>query len=204
MSNIGIIDHRMGNLFSVFNAVEHLGGDAVICENPTDLNSVDKIILPGVGSFDQCMDQLNVLGFESQLQHLVIKEKIPILGICLGMQVMANVGNEGGVTKGLGWFDASVNKLPESGLRVPHVGWDNISLLNPNIVITEKFDDKDFYFAHSYVMENQDSKDITALCRYGIEFTVAVHRENIFGTQFHPEKSQDIGLALLERFVWEI
>lgn len=204
MSRIGIVDCGMGNLFSVFNALEHLGAEASICSLPDELTDVEKIVFPGVGSFVNCMRRLQELKFTSVLQELVLEKKVPILGICLGMQVMARIGYEGGKTTGLGWFDAEVIKISNPDVRVPHVGWDEIKVIHENELLNDSFSNKDFYFVHSYAMQNFEKEDVSAVCLYGDEFTVAVSRENIFGVQFHPEKSQDVGLELLDRFVWEI
>lgn len=200
---IGIIDYKMGNLMSVFNAVEYLGFDAEICPDPAQLYLMEKIILPGVGAFGDCMKNLKDGGFKEVLNQLVLKEKKPILGICLGMQAMAKTGHEGGLFKGLGWFDAEVVRMEPSDpkLKIPQIGWNNIEKMKPHPVLEGIPENPDMYFVHSYFMKCNNPGDVLAVCDYGGKITAAVAKENIVATQFHPEKSQDYGLKILENFL---
>ena len=200
---IGIIDYGMGNLMSVFNAVEYLGFDAEICSDPARLYLMERIILPGVGAFGDCMRNLENGGFKEVLNQLVLKEKKPILGICLGMQAMAETGHEGGMIKGLAWFDAEVVRIEPSDpkLKVPQIGWNNIVRKKDHPILKGLPESPDLYFVHSFHMKCKRREDLLAVCDYGGEVTAAVAKENICATQFHPEKSQDYGLKILENFL---
>lgn len=207
MSNrtIGIIDYGMGNLLSVFHAVKAVGANVRICQNPDELNTIDKIIFPGVGAFSQCMSTLVSNGFVDALNEAVISQGKPILGICLGMQAMAQKSYEGGDHKGLGWFDAEVVRLNpgEKQFRVPHVGWNKITYQDNCLLFSGLMPNAaDFYFVHSYYMQCTNPKEVRAICDYGQDITAAVSKNNIFAVQFHPEKSQDVGLKVLENFIY--
>lgn len=202
MTHIGIIDYGMGNISSVANAVEYCGYSAVICQKPQELNTVDKLILPGVGAFGDCMKNLHALNWVDDLNETVIHNKKPILGICLGMQVMASKGYETGETDGLGWFDAEVIRIPHiPGVRVPHVGWNSLQFSETSFLFNGLDRETDVYFVHSYYMKCRNRANVIATTEYGISLTAAVHKENIVATQFHPEKSQDIGLTILQNYL---
>jgi glutamine amidotransferase len=198
-----IIDYGLGNLFSVLGAVEKLGYKGLISSKIEDMRKADKLILPGVGAFADGMKNLDKLGLIEPLTKLVVEEKKPILGICLGSQLMANESFEFGHHKGLGWIDASVVKLePEDkSLRVPHVGWDDLLQVKQSILFEGIPKDALFYYTHSYYVKCNRQEDILGLCNYGIEFTAAFQKANIYGTQFHPEKSQLHGLNMLKNFI---
>lgn len=200
---IGIVDYGMGNILSVVNAVEMLGEDAAVCKNPEQLRDADKIILPGVGAFGDCMENLKQRSLVDALNVEVLDKKKPILGICLGMQVMAKKGFEGGVFDGLGWFDAEVIRLGENmpSLHVPHVGWNEVTFNKGHFLGQGLPAKPDLYFVHSYFMKCRVAADVIAVCHYGQEFTAAVQKGNIVATQFHPEKSQDYGLKILDNFL---
>lgn len=199
---IGIVDYGMGNLLSVRHALEWLGAEVKICDTPSDLTETDKIILPGVGSFSACMKNLSDKGFVQSLNLEVLSKKKPILGICLGMQAMADRGYEGGETAGLGWISGEVRRLePENNkLRIPHIGWQEIQS-SSNPLFTEVPKHSDFYFVHSFHFKCQNPNHVIATCDYGGPFTAAIGKEHIFATQFHPEKSQGPGLKVLENFL---
>ncbi|KZL94088.1 imidazole glycerol phosphate synthase subunit HisH [Clostridium magnum] len=199
---IAIIDYGMGNKYSVFNALKYLGIDCVITNKKEEIKKCDRIILPGVGAFGAAMEVLENSGLKQILDEEVIKEAKPFLGICLGMQLVAEHGYEKGHFKGLGWIKGEVIKLEtnESNLKVPHVGWNDISIENSTPLLEGLSKEKAFYFVHSYVFKPEDKNEIIAVCNYGQVFTAALQKDNIFITQFHPEKSQKNGLAILENF----
>jgi glutamine amidotransferase len=200
---IGIVDYGMGNLLSVFNAFEYLGVSVKICSNPDDLRQVDRIVLPGVGAISQCILKLNEIGFDESLQEQVIKLAKPTLGICLGMQVMAKQSFEGGIHSCLGWFDADVVRLNplNSELKVPNIGWNTIQY-NKEIPLFKGLPEvADFYFVHSFQVIVKNESERIAFYQHGETVTAAILKDNIFATQFHPEKSQDLGLTLLQNFI---
>jgi imidazole glycerol-phosphate synthase subunit HisH len=201
--NTAIIDYGMGNLTSVNNAIEYLGFNCEIIDNPDLISKFDKLILPGVGAFEACINNLKNKKFVKTLNEEVLTKKKPILGICLGMQVMAKKGFEGGEFEGLGWFNASVVKIrPQTNtIKVPNIGWNKIDYNKENILFQNLKDPVEVYFVHSYHMDCFDQKNIIATSIYGHKITVAVNKDNIYGTQFHPEKSQDLGLQILENFL---
>jgi len=200
---IGIVDHGMGNIMSVFNAIDALGVEARICKKCEDLRKAERIILPGVGAFGDCMKNLKEKKFIEVLEDLVLKEQRPILGICLGMQVMARKGFENGEHTGLGWIDAEVVRLTpdDASLRIPHVGWNNINYRKESPLFQGLPLSSDFYFVHSYYMKVKNPELVDATCLYGGEVTAAIRMKNIYATQFHPEKSQEYGLKVLENFL---
>jgi len=200
---IGIVDYGMGNLLSVFNAFEYLGEDVEICASPVDLSKVSRIVLPGVGAFKDCIAKLQSEGFVDALNEEVIAKGKPTLGICLGMQVMARVSHEGGEYEGLGWFDAEVTRLhPEQkDMKVPNIGWNEVTHREGCPLFTNIRQQSDFYLVHSYYMDCNDANNVVATYPYGHTVTAAVLKDNVFATQFHPEKSQDFGLKVLENFV---
>jgi glutamine amidotransferase len=199
---IGIVDYGMGNLFSVYNALDTQAIDVTICHKPEGLNAVDRIILPGVGAFGDCLNNLKKTGFAEALAQAVFKDGKPILGICLGMQAMALRGLEGGEHEGLGWFEADVVRLQPSdaSLRLPHVGWNQVCYHSGHPLFHGLPESPDFYFVHSYYARCYNTEDIVATTDYGGPFTAAISKGNIFGTQFHPEKSQGYGLKVLKNF----
>ena len=199
---IGIVDYGMGNLLSVYSAFDYLGADVKICKDPSELRDVDKIVIPGVGAFKDCIDKICSTGFNEALNEEVIKKGKPVLGICLGMQVMARKSFEDGEFEGLGWFDADVIKLtPENALRVPNIGWNDVTYTSGVPLFKGLPSKPDFYHVHSYFMNALDPNDVVATYDYGQIVTAAVMKNNIFATQFHPEKSQDHGLRLLTNFI---
>lgn len=200
---IGIVDYGMGNLLSVKNAFEYLGEAVTTIDNPAALEGVERIVLPGVGAFGDCINNLNKKGFTNVLNHMVLDRKLPIMGICLGMQVMSRIGYEGGSFAGLGWFDAEVIKLhpTDKALRVPHVGWTDVSYNHASPLFSGLNDHADFYFVHSYYVKCSQAEDVDASYDFSFNVTASIRKNNIFGTQFHPEKSQEHGLKLLENFV---
>jgi glutamine amidotransferase len=198
---IAIIDYGMGNVTSVLNALHHVGAQAIITRETKSIADSDKLILPGVGAFSDGIKNLRFFGLDDILSHEVLEKKKPILGICLGMQLLCNESYEFGHNFGLGWIDASVVHLPEdNNLRIPHIGWNNISITRTNPLITRS-DILDFYFVHSFHVVCNHVEDVIATCTYGVEFVASFMHDNIFATQFHPEKSQEAGLSVLRNFM---
>ncbi len=200
---IGIIDYGMGNLLSIRNSLEMIGANAEFCNKPDDLMDKDKIILPGVGAFGQAMKNLEKSGLKNALNSRVLEKKIPILGICLGMQLMSDKSEEGGTSKGLGWIKGEVVSIhsDKKSLKIPHVGWNSINTIKRNKLFFGINDKSDFYFLHSYHLVPFYKEQVISTCDYGSKFASSVNFNNIFGVQFHPEKSQDLGLKLLNNFV---
>ncbi len=199
---IGIIDYGMGNLLSVKNAVEYLGFEVEIVSSPSDLDKFNKLILPGVGAFPDCIKNIRKNGFIEELNNQVLGKRKPILGICLGMQVMGKTGSEGGLTDGLGWFDSTIDHIITNSdlCRIPHVGWSETTCSNHPLFENIKTI-PEFYFVHSYYMNVKNQNDVIATFDHGGVFTAAVAKNNIMGCQFHPEKSQEHGLIVLNNFI---
>ncbi|MFA6253157.1 MAG: imidazole glycerol phosphate synthase subunit HisH [Patescibacteria group bacterium] len=201
-TKILIIDYKVGNHQSIVNALNFLGYDFIVSSRKSDIIKAQSYILPGVGAFGEAMKNFNKLDILDCLQEQVLIKKKPILGICLGMQILAKDSEESGFCQGLGWIDGHVVALNKAkDLRIPHVGWDNIKLIKKDPLFL-RTDNKElnYYFDHSYHFVCAD-KFISARCYYGEDFAVAVQKNNIFGVQFHPEKSQRNGLKLLRCFL---
>jgi glutamine amidotransferase len=197
---IAIIDYGMGNLGSVYNMFKYIGVAAKITSDFTEIKGADKILLPGVGSFDKAMERINSSGLREILdEHALIKAK-PILGICLGMQLLTR-GSEEGKLKGLGWIDADTVRFPVfPKLRVPHMGW-NLVFPHTSSALTKNLPtDSRFYFVHSFKVHVDIDKNSVLKVNYGGYFDAAIQKNNIYGAQFHPEKSHKYGMQLLENF----
>ena len=199
---IAVIDYDAGNLRNVQKAFEHCGYPTFTTNRVGDIEDANVLILPGVGSFSDGMSALERLKLDGVIANEVREKGKPILGICLGMELLALDGNEGGKRLGLGLLPMSIQRLSSDvhGLRVPHMGWDNVDVVASSIMFSGIPNDPDFFFAHSYHAVSEDNSIVVATCKYGHHFVAAVERDNIFATQFHPEKSQSIGLAILKNF----
>ncbi|MCD4722142.1 MAG: imidazole glycerol phosphate synthase subunit HisH [Desulfobacula sp.] len=204
---IAIIDYGMGNVRSVYNAFDFIGEDVEITADPQKIANASRIVLPGVGAFGKAMLNLNERGLVEILHREVLEKGKPFLGICLGMQLLTQSSSEHGFTKGLGWIPGKVRMfdLSNSQLKLPHMGWNDITTKISHPVFDNLREDHfTFFFVHSYHIIIENQKDIAATCEYGYNFTASIARDNIFATQFHPEKSQDNGIQVLENFVkWE-
>lgn len=199
---IAIVDYKMGNSGSVKNALEFLGFEAKVSDRAEDFRQASHIILPGVGSFADGMRNLKQLPSFSVLEEEVRSRKKPFLGICLGMQICAEEGIEGGLNRGLGWIKGRVEKfrVDEKAFRLPHVGWNDVSP-RPESRLFHGITQPVFYFVHSFIFKPLDASAVAAEAEYGEKFAAALEQENIFGVQFHPEKSQREGLKLLANFL---
>jgi glutamine amidotransferase len=197
---IAIVDYGIGNLASIENIIRHIGGEAkVTCEKEVIL-SADGVLLPGVGSFDACVTGLRRSGLLPAIEQQAFVSRVPILGICVGMQMMAYSSEEGN-EPGLGWFDARVQRLnPGGGLKVPHMGWGSVSAREDSVLFSED-PNKRFYFVHSYHVVCKQDSDVEALACYGAPFTAAIAKDNLYGVQFHPEKSHQHGMRLFENYL---
>ena len=202
---IVIIDYGMGNLGSIANMIKKVGGTSLISSKISDIENADKLILPGVGAFDSGMNNLIQSGLKAAVEEKVFSKKIPILGICLGMQLMTKSSEEG-IEKGLGWIDAQTIKFGfpdlEQKPRIPHMGWNTV-IKNKNHKIIEgiEFNYSRFYFVHSYYVNCNDENDILLTCNYFNNFTAAFQKDNIMGVQFHPEKSHKFGMQIFRNYL---
>jgi glutamine amidotransferase len=203
---IGVVDVGIGNLRSVLNALAFVGADVQRLESPDGLLSVDKILLPGVGAFSPAMRRLQDSGFRDAILQRVRNDGVPILGICLGMQLLARYSTEGEHTEGLGLVNCVVEgfdrpALAGAGLKIPHVGFDTVAIAGQTRLLAGLGECADFYFTHSYRMACAGPEGAVGCCTYGETFVAAVETGHIAGTQFHPEKSQGNGLAVLRNFI---
>lgn len=200
-----IVNYGMGNLGSVNRAFEEIGAQTVIANHPSDLYEADKIVLPGVGAFAEGMARLSDGGWIDALNALVGAQGKPLLGICLGMQMLATAGHEGGATCGLNMIPGQIRRLDELGctLRIPHVGWNEVRYRKcDNVLFAGIPDATDFYFVHSFAFDPQVLEDVVTTVQYGVDVAAAVRRGHVFGCQFHPEKSSKAGRQLLKNF-WD-
>lgn len=203
MSNTVIIDYKMGNLHSVYKKLKALGGNPIIASEPNEILKADKIILPGVGHFSKAMEHLAQLNLMDVLNEKVLIKQTPILGICLGMQLMAKHSCEGNVN-GFGWIDGDVKKFTVSDrlmYKIPHMGWNSININKQSSIMKGINDSDEFYFVHAYHWASANYDDVLNTSVYEYEFVSAVEKENIFGVQYHPEKSHDVGELLLKNFI---
>ena len=203
MNNIVIVDYGMGNLHSVKKRIKSLTDHVLVSSNPKDVIEADKIILPGVGHFKKAIENLKIYGLWDALNEAVLKRKVPILGICLGMQLMAKHSEEGNCD-GLGWFDAEVVRfkiMDTLKYKIPHTGWNETIKRKNSTLMREVPDLSEFYFVHSYHIVCNDRSDILNETEFEYQFVSAIERDNIFGVQYHPEKSHYIGKKLLQNFI---
>jgi len=197
---IVIVDYGVGNSRSIKNMFKRIGADSVITQDVAVIEQAQKLLLPGVGAFDPAMQAIHERGLHGVLQHKVMAEKVPVLGICLGMQLLG-LGSEEGELPGLGWIDMRARKFPAmEGLKVPHMGWNRVfptghgNLHSPDV-------EPRFYFVHSYCVKTEDRSHAVMTAKHGIEFDAVVQCGNVYGAQFHPEKSHRFGMGLLESFM---
>lgn len=198
---ITIVNYGMGNLGSVQNMLKRIGHSSVIQSDPDAIRKAQKLILPGVGAFDTAMQCLLNSGIKEALDEAVMQHETPVLGICLGMQLLTS-GSEEGQLPGLNWIPGMAHKFPNDipNLKVPHMGWNTIQITHPNLLTSGMTADTRFYFVHSYYVSVDRDQDRTATTRHGIPFDSMINRGHIFGAQFHPEKSHRFGMQLLSNF----
>lgn len=197
---ITIIDYGMGNLGSVVNMLRRVEVECEVTGDPTRIASASRILLPGVGAFDAAMERINSAGIRTVLEDKALRQRVPVLGICLGMQLLTR-GSEEGTRPGLGWIPAETRRLPgDLGIKIPHMGWNVAERTRP-CPLTEGLDGEiRFYFVHSYCVQTDEPHDTVLRTSYGVDFASAVQRDNIMGAQFHPEKSHRFGMQLLRNF----
>ena len=196
---IGIVNYGLGNIIAFENIIKNFNVEYCIINSFNDFNKCSKIILPGVGSFDEAIIQLKKKNFYEKLNEEVKLKNKPVLGICVGMQIMFNQSEEG-IEKGFGWITGKVKKFKIDNLILPHMGWNELKNLKDDYLFND-IKDHSFYFLHSYFVEPNDLKDINAYCNYSQDFPACVKKNNVYGVQFHPEKSHDSGIQLLNNFI---
>jgi len=200
---ITIVDYGVGNVKSIQNMLKRMGEETITSKSESEIKSATKIILPGVGAFDYGMTQLKKSGLIPLLNQKVLEEKIPTLGICLGAQMLGKKSDEG-EEPGLGWIDMDIVRFDSSkmkhNLKIPHMSWNEINIKKDSPLLLDLDDESRFYFVHSYHMLPKDNNDILCVSNYGYEFISGVSKNNIYGVQFHPEKSHKFGMKLLENF----
>ena len=205
--NVAIVDYKSGNISSVINSFKEVAQDKVRIEVTSDINKIkssDKVVLPGQGSFKSCTDALKgINGLVETLNEFAINNKKPLLGICVGLQMFADIGYEETETKGLGWISGKVIKIDNQNgkYKLPHIGWNQIQVLKKSKIFKDIEDNFHMYFVHSYEFVPKDKKVILATTDYSSNHVCAVEKDNIFGTQFHPEKSDKIGLKIIDNFI---
>ena len=205
--NVTIVDYNSGNISSVINSFKEVANDKVNIGVTSDLNKIkssDKVVLPGQGSFKSCIDALNKInGLVDTLNEFAISNKKPLLGICVGLQMFANVGYEETETKGLGWISGKVSKIDNQNgkYKLPHIGWNQVNIVKDSKILKGIDNNSHMYFVHSYEFVPEDKNVISATTDYSSRIVCSVEKENIFGTQFHPEKSDKTGLKIIDNFI---
>ena len=205
--NVTIVDYQSGNISSVINSFKEVAKDEVNIEVTSDIKKIklsDKIVLPGQGSFKSCIDSLNgINGLADTLKEFAITNKKPLLGICVGLQMFADVGYEEAETKGLGWISGKVSKIDNQNgkFKLPHIGWNEIEIQKESKIFKDIKNKSHMYFVHSYEFIPEDKSVISATTEYSSKIVCSIERDNLFGTQFHPEKSDKIGLKIINNFI---
>ena len=205
--NVTIVDYNSGNISSVINSCKEVAKDKVNIEVTSDLSKIklsDKVVLPGQGSFKSCIDALNKInGLSDTLNEFAINKKKPLLGICVGLQMFADIGHEEKKTKGLGWISGKVSKIDNQNgkYKLPHIGWNQINIVKDSKIFQNVENNSHMYFVHSYEFVPNDKNVISATTHYSSNIVCSIEKENIFGTQFHPEKSDKMGLKIIDNFI---
>ena len=205
---VTIVDYGLGNILSAQQSFikvaedNKLDANVIITKKPEVISNATHIVLPGQGAFETCINNLkSIKGMINQLTKCVIENKTPFLGICVGMQLLANISFENGQHKGLGWIPGQIKKLPSSGLKLPHMGWNEVKIKRNDNNLIKPNEINDFYFVHSYYFDCDQRENVVGTTDYGINFTSLISKENIYGVQFHPEKSSKQGLNLIKKFL---
>jgi glutamine amidotransferase len=197
---ITVVDYGMGNLGSIHNMFKRINVAVNVTADLREIEQASKLLLPGVGKFDAAMSRINETGLRDILDEKVLNEKVPVLGICLGMQLLTNFSEEGKIP-GLGWINASTKKIPVvDGIKVPHMGWNLVTPSNQSLLTLSLAEESRFYFVHSYCVQVDNQESSILKTKHGIEFDSAIQKGNIYGAQFHPEKSHKFGMQLLRNF----
>ena len=197
---IAIVDYGAGNLHSVKNALDFIGARSVITGDASVINDADKVILPGVGAFGDAMARLKESALTDAVKQAVADGK-PFLGICLGLHMLFEESEESAGAQGLGIFKGKIVKIPDTGLKIPHMGWNSISVTKDSRILKNIGDEPYVYFVHSYYIKPEDEEIVSAYTEYGARLGIAIEKDNVFATQFHPEKSGDVGMTILKNFV---
>ena len=199
---VTIVDYGMGNIGSLINMFRRIGVQSEVVADLRSIERARKIMLPGVGAFGAAMDRIDALGLRSVLRAKALEERVPFMGICLGMQLMTRSSEESPDAKGLDLIPANTVRFPRvAGLKVPHMGWNEVTVSKPTALTASLPTEPRFYFVHSYYVQADDPSDVMLRCHYGQDFDAGLYRNNIFGAQFHPEKSHKFGMAFLKGFV---
>lgn len=203
MKKVTVVDYGMGNLHSILKKFSRIGAQPVVSSSPGDIRTADRLVLPGVGHFGEAMRNLAESGLRASLEEAVMVRGVPILGICLGMQLFASRSEEGD-SKGLGWLQAEATRFRVSDpvhFKVPQMGWNSVTIRKDSALTRGLPEEPEFYFAHAYHLVCRDASDVLGETNYAYSFPSAVQRKNVYGVQFHPEKSHDVGEAMLRNFV---
>ena len=197
---IAIVDYGAGNLHSVKNALDFIGANSVVTSSADVIADADKVILPGVGAFGDAMARLNESSLTEPVKRAIADGK-PFLGICLGLHMLFEESEESAGVKGLGVFKGKIIKIPDTGLKIPHMGWNSIDIVKDSRILKGIGDEPYVYFVHSYYIKPEDEGIVSAYTEYGARLAIAVEKDNVFAAQFHPEKSGDTGMTILKNFV---
>ncbi len=200
---VAIINYGIGNIRSLYNSLKRIEVEAEIITDPDSINKFDKIFLPGVGSYKDAIEKIKNIGWDKAIKNFSSNQNKSLFGICVGMQILSTCGYEYGKSNGLNIIKGEVLRMNKLGcdLKLPHIGWNNIKILNQNLITENLNNEANFYFVNSYSFKIDNSKELIATTSYGIEFPSIINKQNVFGTQFHPEKSSKAGMQILKNFI---
>ena len=200
---VAIINYGIGNIRSLYNSLKRIEVEAEIITDPDTINQFDKIFLPGVGSYKDAIEKIKNIGWDKAIKNFLSNQNKSLFGICVGMQILSTFGYEYGKSSGLNIIKGEVLRMNKLGcdLKLPHIGWNNIKILNQNLITENLNNQANFYFVNSYSFKIDNSKELIATTSYGIEFPSIINKQNVFGTQFHPEKSSKAGMQILKNFI---
>ena len=200
---VAIINYGIGNIRSLYNSLKKIEVEAEIITDPDTINQFDKVFLPGVGSYKDAIEKIKNIGWDKAIKNFSSNQNKSLFGICVGMQILSTCGYEYGKSNGLNIIKGEVLRMNKLGcdLKLPHIGWNNIKILNQNLITENLNNEANFYFVNSYSFKIDNSKELIATTSYGIEFPTIINKQNVFGTQFHPEKSSKAGMQILKNFI---